>query len=997
MTTAPRVQGKFLELDGRRFLVRGVAYGTFAPAADGAQFPPQARIDQDFALMAAAGLNTVRTYTVPPEGLLDAAARHGLRVMVGIPWSQHIAFLDDPALTREVRQGVVAAARRVAAHPATLMLAVGNEIPPAVVRWHGHARIERFLRQLYADVKAVAPHTLVTYVNFPPTEHLDVSCFDVCAFNVYLHREADLRAYLGRLQHVAGQKPLLLAEAGADSIREGLEGQARITAMHLRASFAEGAAGAVAFAWTDEWWRGGHQVDDWAFGLVDAERRAKPALAAVAQAFAAAPFSAEERATWPTVSVVVCAYNAGATLRDCLASLQALTYPRVETIVVDDGSRDDTAAIAASFAATFAGVRLVSVPNGGLSAARNVGLAHASGEIVAYTDADVRVDPDWLTYLVQPLLHSNVAGSGGPNVVPVDDPWVAQCVARAPGGPTHVLLDDRIAEHVPGCNMAFRRDALVSIGGFNPVYLRAGDDVDVCWRLQAKGLTIGFAPAALVWHHHRASVKAYWRQQAGYGEGETWLDAHHPEKFVRGQMLWRGRIYSPLPFVRALSGRRVNTGVWGTAAFPSVYNTDVHAFTFLPHSPAWMVGSTVLLVAGLLGLLTRPGEAATMLLATGLVGWATTVGRCVAFAAASDLSGLPALGTHSMARSRLHYRALIAWLHLIQPVARVFGRVRGLLSPPDVEASAHVTTLPWAAPSPSVWSTAAAARLQVGGTAEWTFWSDAWIAHSTVLTALVAALRASRPARRVDIDDGWHTDRDLSISVGRWGWLHVRALVEEHAEGRCLCRVAARLQPSVRGILRAVVISAVLVAASSAAIALRWPWVSMAAVASALALFVSAAWQTTRSVAVLDRALSRVTTQWGMMPLPGRGAGARLTWRPSTVLHKGQAALVVGVVAGGMLVSGLFLARDLAPRTSDAPARRRIITPAAPIVQRLPPRPPVPSQDLRRTTGRGAAGVTPVGNARPRRDPPRTQLGPALGRPAAPPPAAPRRVPRRTA
>ena len=72
--------------------------------------------------------------------------------------------------------------------------------------------------------------------------------------------------------------------------------------------------------------------------------------------------------------------------------------------------------------------------------------------------------------------------------MPPDDPWMAQCVARAPGGPTHVLLDDRVAEHVPGCNMAFRRDALLAIGGFNPVYLRAGDDVDVCWRLQAKGL-----------------------------------------------------------------------------------------------------------------------------------------------------------------------------------------------------------------------------------------------------------------------------------------------------------------------------------------------------------------------------------------------------------------------------------------------------------------------------------------------------------------------------
>src|SRR5205823_2273451 len=99
-----------------------------------------------------------------------------------------------------------------------------------------------------------------------------------------------LRAYLARLQHIAGQKPLLLAEAGADSLREGEDGQAAITAMHVRAAFEEGACGAIAFAWTDEWWRGGHPVEDWNFGLVDRERRPKPAAAAVAAAFADAPF-----------------------------------------------------------------------------------------------------------------------------------------------------------------------------------------------------------------------------------------------------------------------------------------------------------------------------------------------------------------------------------------------------------------------------------------------------------------------------------------------------------------------------------------------------------------------------------------------------------------------------------------------------------------------------------------------------------------------------------
>ena len=173
---------------------------------------------------------------------------------------------------------------------------------------------------------------------------------------------------------------------------------------------------------------------------------------------------ARRSATWPRVSVVVCAYNAADTLEDCLVSLERLTYPDFEIILVNDGSRDRTSEIGHAHPR----VRVIDIPNGGLSAARNVGLAEATGEIVAYTDADTRVDRDWLTFLVQPFLHSDVVGSGGPNVVPADDPPMAQCIARAPGGPTHVLLDDRIAEHVPGCNMAFRREALLAIGGFNP-------------------------------------------------------------------------------------------------------------------------------------------------------------------------------------------------------------------------------------------------------------------------------------------------------------------------------------------------------------------------------------------------------------------------------------------------------------------------------------------------------------------------------------------------
>ena len=402
--------GKFLRAADERFLIKGVTYGTFAPDADGCQFPPAPQIAEDFRLMAAFGINTVRVYTPPRRDLLDEAARQGLRVMVGLPWSQHVAFLDDTRLKRAIRRELVGKVAELADHPAVLMLALGNEIPAAVVRWHGRLRVERFLRELYQDAKDRAPGALFTYVNFPPTEFLDLSFFDVCAFNVYLHREPELRAYIARLQHIAGHKPLLLAEAGADSIREGEAGQAEITAMHIRAAFEEGACGAIAFAWTDEWWRGGHPVVDWSFGLVDRERRPKPAAFAVQTAFEHAPFPPAAQSAWPRVSVVVCAYNAADTLEDCLASLEKLTYPDYEIILVNDGSRDRTSEIGHRHPR----VRVIDIPNGGLSAARNVGLAAATGEIVAYTDADVSVDRDWLTFLVQPFLTSDVVGSGGP-------------------------------------------------------------------------------------------------------------------------------------------------------------------------------------------------------------------------------------------------------------------------------------------------------------------------------------------------------------------------------------------------------------------------------------------------------------------------------------------------------------------------------------------------------------------------------------------------------
>jgi GT2 family glycosyltransferase/sugar lactone lactonase YvrE len=548
-----------------------------------------------------------------------------------------------------------------------------------------------------------------------------------------------------------------------------------------------------------------------------------------------------------------------------------------------------------------------------LSAARNVGLAEATGEIVAYTDADTRVDPDWLMFLVQPFLNSNVVGSGGPNVVPADDPPIAQCIARAPGGPTHVLLDDRIAEHVPGCNMAFRREALLAIGGFNPIYLRAGDDVDVCWRLQARGGKIGFASAALVWHHHRSSIKAYWRQQLGYGEGETWLMAHHPEKFLDGHMLWHGRIYSPLPFVRSLWGTKINAGVWGTAAFPSVYRTDVHPFAFLPHSIRWQLVSFVLTAIGVVvAALGGHPWASTLLLASGIVGIAVTIAKNLDYALRSEVDNLRGVdpgegGSHlRRAANRSWYRSVLAYLHFIQPLARIRGRIRGVLSPPEV-ALPDARPQTSRGPTPSLGEIARALLLISGSVTEDRFWSETWTSADRVLAQLTEWLRRSRAVRTIEIDEGWSDDRDVSVFVGRWAWLDMRALVEDHGAGRSLLRVSTHLRPTTFGIVAAVAFGAAALAAAATGLALKQRVAGSLGAAVAVGLIGFVIWRTSQAAAIVRRGVARVTLESGMSSMPSGPALAPIV-APALLRRYGlRSALIFGLMIVSLGASTFIL------------------------------------------------------------------------------------------
>jgi GT2 family glycosyltransferase len=768
-----RVDGKFLARGGRRLRVRGVTYGPFAAGSDGEPFPPPDRVRDDFGLMQAAGLNSLRTYHLPPEWLLRLADEQGLTVFLDVPWAKHLCFLESGQACREAREAVRRAAERGRKHGCVLAYSIGNEVPPSIVRWHGARRVERFLAELRDVAKQADPDGLVTYASYPPTEYLDLSFLDFATFNVYLHDRETFGRYLFRLQNLVGDKPLLLGELGMDTLRHGEWEQARFLDGALREAMLLGLAGAFVFAWTDDWHTGGSQIQDWAFGITHADRLPKASYHTLRVLFQHS--SAELLPEAPRVSVVVCTYNGGSTLEQCLSTLLALDYPDYEVIVVDDGSTDDTQKILARFPLTLPSplsdggegrvrgcIRVIRQGNRGLSTARNVGLRAATGQVVAYTDSDCFADPDWLTHLVYQLQRSGAAAVGGPNLTP-EDGWLAACVAASPGQPTYVLESDQVAEHVPGCNMAFRREALEVINGFDPQYRKAGDDVDVCWRLQQAGYWITFAPGGFVWHHRRQNPRAYLKQQAGYGEAEALLQFKHPDKFNgRGDGKWHGVLYGPSLRGLRLGGAIIYRGVFGTGLFQCLYQPAPAHWAMLPATLEWHLAAGFVALAALFLL------PAAWLVVVAMLAMSVTVAALQAVQAS-----LPP--EHDGLLSRL----IVVGLCYTQPLVRSWKRYRTRLfgySPPT-------------GPPPE--RSGAGDRLPLTGSRTVAYWSEGTAERTELVGLFIAYLLEHRWG--TTIDTGW-SDWDVKVHCHPWTLVRVCTAQEDHGGGKHLIRVRYRLQ-----------------------------------------------------------------------------------------------------------------------------------------------------------------------------------------------------------
>jgi GT2 family glycosyltransferase len=256
----------------------------------------------------------------------------------------------------------------------------------------------------------------------------------------------------------------------------------------------------------------------------------------------------------PRVTVVVCVHNGGSVLSRALEALEGQTLEPgdYEVLVVDDGSRDDTAV-----AASRPSVALVRLDrNVGLAAARNVGVANAHGEIVAFTDADCEPDPAWLERLLEPFADRKVNGVSG-SVVPaaVNTPARRYAKAREPlaplprrllpgrgpsarlggylravAGVERALAGGDELYSVVGANMAFRRAFLECAGGFDPAFRFGGEEEELCRRAHKElGAVFVYQPAARVRHAYEPGFRDTFRRARAYGIGNARLAAKHRE------------------------------------------------------------------------------------------------------------------------------------------------------------------------------------------------------------------------------------------------------------------------------------------------------------------------------------------------------------------------------------------------------------------------------------------------------------------------------------
>ena len=232
----------------------------------------------------------------------------------------------------------------------------------------------------------------------------------------------------------------------------------------------------------------------------------------------------------PQVSVIIPIFNGQDDLPDLEACILRQTFPaeRVEYLLVDNNSQDNTPQQLQAFANRAQQQRVTVIPLAELAiqssyAARNCGIRAAHSEILVFTDADCRPEPEWLARMVQPFDQANVGLVVGEIKALPNENWLEQYAEQREILSQKFTIAHPFYPYGQTANLAIRRSALLASGLFRP-YLTTGGDADLCWRIQMNGdWQLHFAEEAIIRHRHRSSLKALRSQWQRYGRSSRYL------------------------------------------------------------------------------------------------------------------------------------------------------------------------------------------------------------------------------------------------------------------------------------------------------------------------------------------------------------------------------------------------------------------------------------------------------------------------------------------
>lgn len=242
------------------------------------------------------------------------------------------------------------------------------------------------------------------------------------------------------------------------------------------------------------------------------------------------------------VTVIVPIYNGEADLPDLINCLRSQTYPTdwVEYLLVDNGSCDRTSSLIQQAAQESAsqGIVLQYLKEDRIQssyAARNTGIRAATGEIIAFTDADCRSQPNWLEELISPFADSSVGIVVGEIIALSGKTLLEKHAERHKVLSQQHTLNHAFRPYGQTANLAIRRQVLEQVGLFRP-YLTTGGDADLCWRVQEQtSWKLQFAPTAVVQHRNRSTLQEYQSQWRRYGRSNRYLHELHGVELMREQ------------------------------------------------------------------------------------------------------------------------------------------------------------------------------------------------------------------------------------------------------------------------------------------------------------------------------------------------------------------------------------------------------------------------------------------------------------------------------